>query len=454
MNSPPITELHYSSAPDVDSPPGPKSRQLVARQQEIESRAVLYPHDIPVAFESGKGATLKDVDGNIYLDLFSGIGVLNVGHANPYVTDAAIEQAKRLPHSLDFPTEPRLELIEKLDEIAPPGLNGHNRINFGGPTGSDAIESSIKLAKYMTGNNGMIAFRGSFHGETSGAFSLTSDTKYKRHYTPLLPEVEHVEYPYPFRQHGNTADLVEQSLESVKTLLGDRYGGMPNPAGIWVEPIQGEGGTVVPPDGFLPGLRDLCDEYQVPLIVDEVQTGLGRTGEWWGVNHYDVTPDIMPMGKALGSGFPLSGTMYSRALGEWEPGGHTGTFRGFNPAMRAAVRAIEYIQDHELLDHASSLGELMQEHFRELAGANSHIGDVRGKGLFIGIELVQTDGSPAPDLLNRIRTTCFNNGVLIWAGGRDDNVIRLLPPLVITPNQVQRAVQIIHDAIESETMTR
>lgn len=451
MNLPPIEELHFEDAPAVDSPPGPESRRLVRRQDEIESSAALYPTDVPIAFEEGKGATLKDADGNLYLDFFAGIGVLNVGHANPYVTEGAVEQAQQLPHTLDFPTRTRIELIETLDQIAPPGLRGRNRVNFGGPTGSDAVEATIKLAKRVTGNDGLIAFRGSFHGETSGAFSLTADTKYKSPYTPLLPEVEHARYPYPFRQEGSPEELVERALEDVQTLLSDRYGGMSNPAGVWVEPIQGEGGTVVPPDGFLPGLRDLCDDHGVPLIVDEIQTGMGRTGEWWASEHSDITPDIMPMAKALGSGFPLSGTMYDEDLDAWGPGGHTGTFRGFNPAMRASIRAIEYTRHHDLLAHARDLGELIQDRLDECAAENPHVGEVRGKGLFVGLELVTEDGDPAPELLETVRTTCYKNGVLVWAGGRDDNVIRLLPPLVMTESQAETGVSILIDAIESAT---
>lgn len=450
MEPPAIESLHFAEAPAVDSPPGPKSRAMVEHQAEIESEAVLYPHDMPLAFEAARGATIRDVDGNLYLDFFSGIGVLNVGHANPYVTEAATEQSERLPHTLDFPTEARIDLIETLDTIAPAGLQGANRVNFGGPTGSDAVEASIKLAKYATGNEGLIAFRGSFHGETSGAFSLTGDTKYKQPYTPLLSEVEHLRYPYPYRQSGTDDELVDRALEEVKTVLGDRYGGMPNPAGVWVEPIQGEGGTVVPPDGFLSGLRDLCDDHSVPLIVDEVQAGMGRTGEWWACEHAGITPDIMTMAKGLGSGYPLSGTMYSESLGPWQPGGHTGTFRGFNPAMRASVRAIEYIQERDLLEHATDMGQVLKDELAPVAAESAHVGEIRGRGLFIGVELVDESGEPAPDLLERVRTRCYQNGILVWAGGRSDNVLRLLPPLVITHEQIQTGTTIIAEAIRDE----
>ena len=453
MPSPPIQALHFDDAPAVENPPGPRSRELRAKQQRIESSAVLYPTDLPLAFEAGSGATLQDVDGNTYLDFFAGIGVLNVGHANPAVTAPACDQLERLPHTLDFPTEPRLDLIETLDEIAPPDLRGSNRVVFGGPTGSDAVEATIKLAKHNTGNDGLIAFYGSFHGETAGAYSLSADTKYKRPYTPLLAEVEHAPYPYPFQEGRGPEESVEIALEGLKTLLGDRYGAMANPAGVWIEPIQGEGGTVVPPAGFLPGVRDLCDDYGVPMIVDEIQTGMGRTGEWWACEHEDVTPDIMPMAKALGGGLPLSATMYREELDTWGPGGHTGTFRGFTPAMQASRRSIEYIREHALLEHVAELGDRIMGQLDQLERNDPHVGEVRGKGLYIGIELVDEQGNPAPHLVSAVRETCMKQGVLVWAGGRADNVIRLLPPLVITETQADTGVEILVDAIRAESTT-
>jgi diaminobutyrate-2-oxoglutarate transaminase len=452
IEPPSIHELHFQDAPSVDAVPGPKSRRLRERQKEIESSAVLYPTETPIAFREGRGATLEDVDGNRYLDFFAGIATLNVGHSNPYVTEAVNEQTETLTHSLDFPTEARLDLIEKLDEIAPGGLQGDNRVLFGGPTGSDAVEATIKLAKQYTGNDGMIAFYGSFHGETAGAFSLTSDTKYKEPYTPLLAEVEHAPYPYPFRQDCAPDEAVENALEEVKTLLGDRYGAMPNPAGVWVEPIQGESGTVVPPAGFLSGLRDLCDDHGVPLIIDEVQAGMGRTGEWWASEHYDVTPDAMPMAKAFGSGLPLSGTMYREEFDTWGPGGHTGTFRGYNPAMRASLRAIKYIQEHDLLDHATELGSYITGRLERIH--SPLVADVRGKGLFIGAELVDETGTPNGDVLSAVRKHCRENGVLVWGGGRNDNVLRLLPPLVMTHEQAVIGLDIVAEAIETVTRER
>src|SRR6056297_1956553 len=203
---PPIDELHFADAPTVDDVPGPNTRALLEKQREIDSSAVAYPDDIPIAFEEGKGATVRDADGNTYIDLFAGIGVLNVGHSNPYVLEAVHEQADKFVHTVDFPTEARLELIEKLDEIAPAGLRGNNRVVFGGPTGSDAVEAAIKLSKYNTGGDGLVAFRGAYHGATSGAMALTSNKGFKDDYTPLLPDVVHAKYPSPFIDRAESGD--------------------------------------------------------------------------------------------------------------------------------------------------------------------------------------------------------------------------------------------------------
>src|SRR6056297_1794194 len=284
MAGPPIHELHFAEEPSVDQVPGPESQRLLKKQEEIDSSAVAYPDDIPVAFKEAKGATLRDADGNTYLDMFAGIGVLNVGHSNPYVLEAVRDQ-----------TEARLDLIEKLDEIAPPGLRGENRVVFGGPTGSDAVEAAIKLAKHNTGGDGLIAFRGSYHGATSGAMALTSNKGFKDDYTPLLPDVVHAKYPSPFIDRAESGDAASvcprsaseccgapscaRALKEVQEIIEDPYGGLANPAGIFVEPIQGEGGVIVPPSGFLKGLREIATENDIPLIFDEIQSGLGRSGQ-------------------------------------------------------------------------------------------------------------------------------------------------------------------------------
>ncbi|WP_122088069.1 aspartate aminotransferase family protein [Halalkalicoccus subterraneus] len=451
MAGPPIEEIHFENAPDVGEVPGPESTRLVEKQREIDSSAVAYPNDIPLAFEEGKGATLRDADGNTFIDLFAGIGVLNVGHANPYVMEAVHEQADKIVHTVDFPSEARLELIEKLDEIAPGELAGDNRVIFGGPTGSDAIEAAIKLAKYNTGNTGLIAFRGAYHGPTSGPMSLTSNKKFKSRYTPLLPDVVHAPYPYPLRQGKTEDEAVKDALEEVRAIVEDPYGGLANPAGIFAEPIQGEGGVVVPPEGFLEGLREIADDNALPLVFDEIQSGLGRSGEWFACEHYDVTPDAMTMAKALGgAGFPLSATMYREELDTWGPGDHAGTYRGHVVAMRAGTRAIEYIQEHDLLAHARELGEYLRGRLREAGESNPLLAEVRGKGLFIGAEF-SDDGEPADEVVDEIQRYCYERGVLVWTAGRHGSVLRLLPPLVLTHELAETAMDVVCEAIERTT---
>lgn len=443
--------LHFSEAPNVETAvPGPKSRRLLDRQEAIDSSAVAYPKEIPFALDEARGATIRDVDGNTYLDFFAGIGVLNVGHGNPYVLEGVENQLGRFVHTVDFPTEARIELIEKLNEIAPGSLSDENRVIFGGPTGSDAIEGSIKLAKYNTGGTGLIAFRGAYHGSTAGALSLTAAKKYKKHYTPLLPDTHHVPYPKPFdRKHEDDAPSVNQVLRNVRELVEDPYSGLANPAGIWIEPIQGESGVVEPPEGFLPGLKEIATGNDIPLIVDEIQSGFGRTGQWFASDWYDVTPDIMPMAKGLGGiGLPLSASMYHEDLDTWEPAGHMGTFRGHVPAMVAGARAIEYIQDHDLLAHAQSLGSEIRDALRDAVAEIPHATDVRGQGLFIGVEFRDPDGNPDENIVSAIREYCYERGVLVWSAGRYSQVLRLLPPLVITHEQARTGLEIITDAIQ------
>lgn len=445
---PPIDELHFEDAPNVETAiPGPESQRLLERQEAIDSSAVAYPRSVPIAFEEGQGATLRDVDGNTYLDFFAGIGVMNVGHSNPYVLEGVHDQIEKLTHTIDFPTEARIEFIEKLNEIAPGDLEHDNRVVFGGPSGSDAIEATIKLAKHNTGGTGLIAFRGAYHGSTAGALSLTGGQKYRENYTPLLPDVTHLPYPSPFRERS-----CSHALEEVRSALEDPYSGLDDPAGIWVEPIQGEGGIVVPPDDFLPGLKGIAEDHDIPLIVDEIQAGFGRTGEWFASEWTETTPDAMPMAKGIGGvGLPLGATMYDEELDTWDPGGHVGTFRGFVPAMRAGTRAIEYVQAHDLLAHTREMGERIRARLREAGESTPALGEVRGKGLFIGAEFVSEENRSGKEIVEDIQEYCYERGVLVWSAGRRGEVLRLLPPLVITEQQVETGMGIITEAIEACT---
>lgn len=441
----PIDSLHFAESPSVDDVPGQRSQKLLDHQRAIEGSTVSYPMRLPIALAEGSGATVKDVDGNVFLDFFAGSGVLNVGHSNPYVLEAATSQLETLAQTLDFPTNPRIELIETLNEIVPNGLADNNRVVFGGPTGSDAIEASIKLCQRATGGDGLIAFRGGNHGQTAGALSLSGLNKYKRSFGSLLPNVEHCAYP-----DTNDDNSTSRALQEVRETIEDPYSGLTNPAGIFVEPIQGAGGVIVPPKDFLQGLREIANDNKVPLVFDECLTGIGRTGRWFASDWFDVTPDVVVLGKPLGGiGLPLSGLVYREKFDEWETGDHKGTFRGNATAMRAGTASIEYIKEHNLLEHATELGEYIRNQIRGHIDALPCLSDVRGRGLFIGIAFNPTHSSmDVSELVANIQTQAFKDGVLVLTAGRTSDVLRLMPPLVLTQKQAEVGTGILIDAIK------
>jgi len=447
-------DLHFTKAPEiVVEPPGPKSQQLLAKQKEVESKAVLYPLAIPVALEAAKGATLKDVDGNIYIDFFGGISVLNVGHSNPIVLKAVREQEEKLIHALDFPNFPRIKLAEKLVEISPGGLKGNSKVLFGSPIGADAVEAAVKLAKYNTKRTSIIAFEGSYSGQTGVSLSLSSTKKFKENYVPLAPEIHFVPYAYCYRcafglTHPNCS---LQCIKYVKRILEDPYSGIVKPAAIIAEPIQGEGGIIIPPEGWLSELRSVCEENEVLLIVDEIQAGLGRTGKMFACEHWQTTPDIMALAKAIGGiGLPLAACIYNKKLDTWEPGAHVGTFRGHVLAMAAGLTAINYMEENRVPEHAEEMGRRVLKPLEDLTEESKYIGEVRGKGLMIGIEFVKTKESKEPwkEIVDKIQMKCFKRGLIIWKAGHYANVARFLPPLIITEELIDKGIAIFTDAVK------
>lgn len=445
-------DLHFDPAPSVGGPlPGPISRELLAEQAEVESNARSYPRGIPLAFEEGRGATMRDADGNTFIDFFAGAGVLNVGHGNPAVAAAATAQQGRLVHALDFPTPAKLRLIRSLKRILPGRLSRTARIHFGGPTGSDAVEAAIKLARAHTGREAIVAFQGSYHGMTSGALSVTSTANLGG---PVSSPVHFLPYPYcyrsPFGLNGKTC--WRACVTMLETALEDPASGVPKPAAVIVEPIEGEGGTIVPPRGFLREVRRVTHEHDVVLIVDEIQTGFARTGTMFACEHDRVTPDIITLSKALGGiGYPISCIAYDEALDSWQPGDHIGTFRGHQVAMAAGAAALEYIEEMDLASHAAQLGE---HALRILDGASDDlaaVGEVRGRGLMIGVELVhdRETREPWPELASEVRRACAERGLIIEVGGHYDNVARFLPPLVISRRLLERGLEIFLDSLRA-----
>jgi len=440
----------YKNAPVIRvEPPGPRSKELLDFQSANESAAVSYPKGLPMAARRAKGATVEDVDGNIYIDFFGGAGVMNVGHSHPDVLKAAASQMKDMTHALDIPNPIRRNMVETLHSVLPAELD---RVFFAGPTGSDAVEAALKLAKLNTGRIPIIAFQGGYHGMSSGALSVTSAMGHKKGLLPLLPEIHFTPYAYcyrcPFNRTEETCSL--ECATYLDHILEDPHSGIDVPAAVILEAIQGEGGTVVPPSGFLPKIRSICDKHQVLMIVDEIQAGFCRTGKMFAFEHSNTLPDIITMSKALGGvGFPISALAFNHILDTWPTGKHIGTFRGNLIAYAAGQAAISFMKQSDLAGHASQLGQTMMDWLSELEKSSAIVGEVRGKGLMFGIEFVldKDKKTPAPELAKRVRTFCLQKGLLIEIGGHFSNVARFLPPLVLTQSLAETGVGIFADAV-------
>jgi diaminobutyrate-2-oxoglutarate transaminase len=431
--------------------------QILLEQQSVrESAAVSYPRGLPIALRRAKGATLEDVDGNRYIDFFGGAGVMNVGHANPEVVDAAQAQLGELSHALDLPNPVRNAMLETLAKILPASLG---KVLFGGPTGSDAVESALKLAKYNKKRPSIIAFEGSYHGMTAGALSVTSGRPYKEDFLPLVPEVHFAPYPYcyrcPLRLEPEICDLA--CAQYLEHLLEDPHSGLGIPAAVIVEPIQGEGGTIVPPETFIPAVREICRKHEVLMIADEIQAGFCRTGKMFSFEHSKTVPDIVTMSKALGGiGFPISCIAYGTELDTLPAGKHIGTFRGNLIAFAAGAAALEFMLKHDLEGHARILGDWMLAELKARAEDSDSIGEARGKGLMLGVEFVKDKATKEPDpgQAQIVRRECLARGLMIEIGGHYNNVARFLPPLILTKELAEKGLAIFADAVRAGEKSR
>jgi diaminobutyrate-2-oxoglutarate transaminase len=449
--------LSFSGAPSIKTPPpGPKSQEYLQYQSAQEGSTVSYPKGMPMAIERAKGATIEDVDGNLYIDFFGGAGVMNVGHSNPAVVEAAVRQLSEVTHALDFPTPARRRLVEKLVPLLPQELT---RVSFGGPTGSDAVESAVKLAKYVTRRHTIVAFEGSYHGMTAGALSLTSGRQFREPFLPLVPGTHFVPYAYcyrcPFNRKPENCEL--ECADYLNRVLDDPHSGIGRPAAVIVEPIQGEGGSIVPPVTFIPRVREICDKHEVVMIADEVQAGFCRTGKMFSFEHTRTIPDVITMSKALGGiGLPISGIAYQEKLNTMPAGQHIGTFRGNVTAYAAGAAALEFMVAANLADHALHLGERMISSLRKLEKDSQIVGDVRGKGLMLGVEFVKDKGTkePSPEAARSVRSLCHRRGLLIEIGGHYNNVARFLPPLVLTDELAQKGLTIFIEAVKEVERSR
>lgn len=421
--------------------PGPKARALIARDAEVVSPS--YPRDYPFVMSHGRGVEVWDVDGNRFLDFAAGIAVCATGHAHPEVVKAVREAASEFLHiSSDYWHERMVVLAERLARLAP---MGEPAMSFLCQSGTEAVEGAIKLARYVTGRQRFIGFLGGFHGRTMGSLAFTS-SKYtqQKGFPPTMPGVVHVPFPNSYRPLFAGPDQGRAVLDYIRMLF-ERSVPASEVAAIIVEPIQGEGGYIVPPPGFLTGLRALCDEHGILLVFDEVQTGIGRTGRMFACEHEGVSPDIMTLAKGLGSGLPIGAVVAKRRLmQQWKRGAHGNTYGG-NPVTCAAAIATLDLVEREYAANAAAIGEYFMVRLRELARDYSCIGDVRGRGLMIGMELVEADGAPAPPLCDALITRAFHNGLLLLSCGV--STVRFMPPLNVTRAEVDEAMHLLRAAL-------
>jgi 4-aminobutyrate aminotransferase len=398
-----------------------------------------------IVVERGEGAYIFDVNGNRYLDFTCGIGVTNTGHCHPQVVAAAREQVGKIIHAQVniLYHQPLLRLAEALREVVPTPLDTF----FFSNSGAEAVEAAVKLVRHATGRTNIIVFQGSFHGRTNQTMAMTtSKTIYRQHYQPLAAGVFVAPYPYAYRYGWDPEATSRWCLRELRHLLVSQTAPSET-AAVIVEPVLGEGGYVVPPPTFLPGLREICDEHGILLIADEVQSGFGRTGRFFAVEHFDTVPDVMVMAKGLASGFPLSGIAAPRALMEkWMAGTHGGTYGGNSVACAAAEATIRVLQAG-LIENAARMGSILIEGLRDIQSRYPVLGEVRGLGLMIGVEFTLPDGSPGTDLVKEVIRRCLDNKLLLLNCGTYNNVLRWIPPLIVTREQIETALGIFEQSL-------
>jgi 4-aminobutyrate aminotransferase len=408
----------------------------------------VWPHYTPIIASRAEGSYVYDLDNVEYLDFTCGIGVTNTGHCHPRVVEAIRKQAGLLLHGQIniIVHEPVLDLISELRSIVPASMDGF----FFSNSGAEAVEGALKLARQATGRPNVIVFQGSFHGRTVGTMSLTtSKTIYRSGYQPLMPGVFVAPYPYSFRYGWDDQQTSQWCLEELEYLLASQTAPQET-AAVIIEPVLGEGGYVVPPKSFMLGLRQICDQYGILLICDEVQSGFGRTGKWFAFEHFQIEPDIIVVAKGLASGLPLSGVISSLDLMKrWEPGSHGGTYGGNAVACAAAAETIRIIRDEELLANTLARGSQLMAGLRHLQEETPMIGDVRGLGLMVGTEFRTEQNKPDKHSAKAVVHACLDGGLLLLTCGTWENTVRWIPPLIVGEGQVKNALEIFNQAIEA-----
>jgi 4-aminobutyrate aminotransferase len=432
----------------VVTPPGPKAREWVKKDETLISPS--YGRFYPLVVESAKGCIVKDVDGNEFIDFNSGLVCMNVGHNHPKVVAAIKNQTDRFLHysNTDFFYREVIELADQLAHITP---GSPEKKSYFGNSGAEAIEAAVKLAKWHTRKQLFLAFISAFHGRTIGALSFTaSKPTQRRHFSPLMPGVTHVPYGYCYRCPFKMSfpECGYWCVDFIDEYVLQKYVPPEDVAAIVVEPIQGEGGYVVPPPEYFQRIKKLADKYGFLLIDDEVQSGIGRTGKWFAIEHWGVEPDIVTSSKALASGLPLGAAVAKAKIMDWVPGSHASTFGGNPLSCVAASAVIGAIKEERLLENATKQGAYIMKRLTEMMEKSEIVGDVRGKGLMIGMEIVEDkeNKKPAPQKASEIMTRSWKRGVNVITCGA--STIRIAPPLIITRELVDASLDIIEDVMK------
>ena len=431
----------------------------VSHQAEYESSARNYPRKFPIALKSAKGSWVEDVDGKRYLDFLNGAGTLALGHNDDEVNDALVDLIRSgAPlHTLDVSTPMKDEFVNTLLSIIPEELASRAKVQFCSPSGTDATDAAIKLCKTATGRGTVISFSGGYHGMGQGPMALTGNLKAKNHVANIMPGVQFMPYPYSYRCPmgiGGEAGT-RACINYFERLLKDPESGVTRPAAVILEAIQGEGGVVPAPAEFLQAVRRITKELGIPLICDEIQCGMGRTGRIFGFEHAGIVPDVILISKAVGGSQPMSVIVYDQDLDKWGPGAHAGTFRGNQLAMAAGTVVMKRLKEPGFLDEVTRKGDAMMERMLRLQKEVSIIGDVRGKGLMIGIEFIDPHGPrdlmgvpvPGGDIAAMVQKRCFESGLIMERGGRDGSVMRCLCALNIPDADMDAALTIFENVV-------
>nr|WP_250647785.1 diaminobutyrate--2-oxoglutarate transaminase family protein [Sessilibacter corallicola] len=430
--------------------------QFLKTQSHTESNARSYPRSFPIAIKKAQGVFVQDTEDQIFIDCLAGAGTFALGHNHPDVVNAVTEYISTGGpwQTLDITSPAKNNFVSEVYKILPDEFSQSAKLQFCGPAGTDAMEAAIKLAKITTGRSGIWSFSGAYHGMTNGTLALMGNINTKSPVPGLMADVQFMPFPYEYRcPFGLTgAESIKANLNYLEHQLSDQHSGTPLPAAIVVEAIQGEGGVIPAPKEWLQGLREITERHGVLLILDEIQCGIGRSGDMFAFEIADINPDVIAMSKAVGGGLPMALIAYHEKLDQWKPGAHTGTFRGNQLAMISGAKTLKILRETNLIESVKEKGQFLLESLHNLKSDCDFIGDIRGRGLMIGIEIVDTQSAgkskaPNPELATKIQQQCLQQGLILETGGRSGATIRFLPPLNISQEELKTVTNIFISSV-------